>query len=132
MFVIRMIVIGVFLAGLLAGIGALADNGVPRGITGTVLVIAAVFVGLRMVGGLFARSANENTYRESSSRSRPAFKVLEEGKDANGRPYMIIQGNSQDASRVTDGRKYPGANGGMGNWTHTHIGHYKWKIHLEN
>jgi len=130
MFTPRYIVIGIILAGLLAGWGSMSENGLHPILGGTLLIMGVVYVGIRMVGGLFARSSNDGMYQDTfvSATSRPTFQILEEGKDAKGRPYFIIQGDSRDASRLTKGWTYPGAV----SWVHTHIGHYKWNVHIED
>jgi len=130
MSVIRYIVIGIVLAGVLAGIGALAEHGIPASCASGVLIIGSVYVGARMIGGLFSRSSDPGPIAlDGPLTTRPEFKIIRRGTDFNGNPYVIIQGDAQDAAKFTEGRTYPAS---MGRFTHTHLGHYRWKIHVEN
>jgi len=124
---LRYIVTGIILAGLLAGWGSMSENGLHPVLGGTLLIVGVVYVGIRMIGGISAHSSDE-LQSDNKTQDRPAFKVLEKGFDPTGRPYFIIRGTSDDASRFIRGWTYPGSV----SWIHTHIGNYKWKIHVED
>ncbi len=131
MTVIRVMVIGIILAGVLAGIRALSKGGVPEGCTGSLITLFILIVGGLFIGSLFSGRPSSDDgmiVQEGPVGYHPPFKILEQGTDLRGRPYFIVQGDSHDASKITQGWTYPG----NVSWVHDHIGYYKWKIHVKD